>query len=28
MSFHNTEKQTPHGNAPQVLFVTRTTTAK
>jgi len=29
MLFHNTEKtETRHGNAPQVLFVGRTTTAK
>jgi len=27
--FHNTEKtETPHGNAPQILFVARTTTPK
>jgi len=29
MLFHNSEKtETRHGNAPQVLFVARTTTAK
>jgi len=29
MMFHNTEKtKTRHGNAPQVLFVARTTTPK
>jgi len=29
MMLHNTEKTaTRHGNAPQVLFVARTTTAK
>jgi len=29
MLFHDTEKtETLHGNAPQVLFVARTTTAK
>jgi len=29
MLFHNTEKtETRHGNAPQALFVARTTTAK
>jgi len=29
MMFHNTEKtETSHGNAPQILFVARTTTPK
>jgi len=29
MMFHNTEKtETRHGNAPQILFVARTTTPK
>jgi len=29
MMFHNTEKtETCHGNAPQILFVARTTTPK
>jgi len=29
MMFHNAEKtETRHGNAPQVLFIVRTTTAK